>query len=216
MRLPRQSSMLQTCCVGQRLSPKDAGQPPALPLDQGQLPPTAHSSKSSKLSKSSKDAKMIVIHPSKFFRVEVVVGAAVLAAWLLALVGAARPAEAAFPGANGKIVFASERTSGDAVDNPEGDSEIFTMNPDGSELTQLTHNDTDDEDPVYSADGRQIAFVRWREWDPEDFQWTTDIYTMSADGRNETRVTSTDLSNEFSPSWSPDGNYIAFELFDPD
>jgi hypothetical protein len=63
---------------------------------------------------------MIVIHPSKFFRVEVVVGAAVLAAWLLALVGAARPAEAAFPGANGKIVFASERTSGDAVDNPEG------------------------------------------------------------------------------------------------
>ena len=159
---------------------------------------------------------MIVIHPSKFFRVEVVVGAAVLAACLLTLVGAAKPAEAAFPGANGKIVFASERTSGDGVDSPEGDSEIFTMNPDGSELTQLTHNDTDDEDPVYSADGRQIAFVRWREWDPEDFQWTTDIYTMSADGRNETRVTSTELSNEFSPSWSPDGNYIAFKLFDPD
>jgi hypothetical protein len=51
---------------------------------------------------------MIVIHPSKSFRVEVVVGAAVLAAWLLALVGAARPAEAAFPGANGKIVFEKE------------------------------------------------------------------------------------------------------------
>lgn len=38
---------------------------------------------------------------------------------------------AAFPGLNGKIAFMSDR---------DGDPEIYTMNPDGTGLTQLTNN----------------------------------------------------------------------------
>ena len=58
--------------------------------------------------------------------------AAVLAASLLALVWETKPAEAAFPGANGKLVFSSDRTTGTGVDNPTGDQELFVMNQDGT------------------------------------------------------------------------------------
>ncbi len=47
----------------------------------------------------------------------------VLAACLVALVGAAGPVGAAFPGENGKIAFESDR---------DGNHEIYTMNADGS------------------------------------------------------------------------------------
>ena len=52
------------------------------------------------------------------------VGLAVAALVALATVGV-DPAEAAFPGANGKIVFSSDRVTSD---NPTGDDEIFVMN----------------------------------------------------------------------------------------
>ena len=45
---------------------------------------------------------------------------------LVALAEQARPAEAAFPGANGKIAFASYR---------DGNSEIYKMNADSSNQT---------------------------------------------------------------------------------
>jgi TolB protein len=170
---------------------------------------------------STTDSEGSMLKSEGLRKVTTMAAGLVLAALLVVLVvlWGVRPAEAAFPGVNGKIVFASDRTSGDGVDNPEGDNEIFSMNPDGTELIQLTHNDMDDEEPAYSADGQQIAFLRWREYDPDDFRWTTDIFTMDADGTNETSVTPTDLTYEFSPTWSPGGEHIAFYVkdfeFDP-
>src|ERR687894_1541234 len=69
-------------------------------------------------------------------------GAAMVSARLLlaALAGTAREAEATFPGNNGKIAFASDRTTGEGVNNPEGDFEIFTMDRDGTGFEQLTGN----------------------------------------------------------------------------
>jgi hypothetical protein len=58
------------------------------------------------------------------------------------------PAEAAFPGPNGKIYFASSRMTGEGVNNPEGDSEIFAMNPDGTGLEQITTNARGDYKPA--------------------------------------------------------------------
>lgn len=96
---------------------------------------------------------------------------------LLALVTLAEPAQAAFPGeVNGNIVFASDRTTGTDVDNPEGDREIFVAGPSGVRPTQLTKNDDDDDDePAWSADGKQIVFHTNRDGNYE-------IYTMNADG----------------------------------
>jgi hypothetical protein len=51
---------------------------------------------------------------------------------VVALAGAARDAQATFLGNNARIAFASERTTGTGVDNPTGDSEIFTIMPVGA------------------------------------------------------------------------------------
>jgi hypothetical protein len=82
--------------------------------------------------------------------------AALVAAALLALVLAGGPAGAAFPGSNNSIVFASNRTTGTGVNNPTGDAEIFTMNPDGTNILQLTFNTAGDSSPAFSADGTRM------------------------------------------------------------
>jgi Tol biopolymer transport system component len=130
---------------------------------------------------------------------------AALAALALAtslLVQSARPAEAAFPGANGKIVFASNQLM---ATNPTGDSEIFAMNPNGTGLKQLTFNTAYDRDPVLSKDGKRIAFESLRDGNNH---W--EIYKMDADGSNQTRLTYNTTHDEL-PSWSPDGKRIAFQ-----
>src|SRR4029078_7424189 len=85
----------------------------------------------------------------------------------------ARGADAAFPGGNGKIAFVSGR---------DGNSEIYTMNPDGSAQTNISNNAAFDPDPAWSADGSQIAFSSSRDGNRE-------IYKMNADGSGQTRLT---------------------------
>jgi Ca2+-binding RTX toxin-like protein len=57
-------------------------------------------------------------------------------------------------------------------------------------------------DPSWSPDGRTIAFVSRRDGNLE-------LYTMSWDGSNQTRITSTPGA-ESSPDWSPDGRRLVF------
>ena len=94
---------------------------------------------------------------------------------LLLLALSPRPAEAAFPGANGKIVFASNRAA------PDGstDYEIYVMNPDGTGLTPLTNNAANDRDPTFSSDGPRITFSR-----------DGNIWVMNVDGSNQVNLTS--------------------------
>jgi len=110
----------------------------------------------------------------------------------------------AFPGANGKIVFSSDRTTGTGVHNPEGDLEIFTMNPDGTALKQLTKNTVGDFHPSYSSDGKKIAFSSAR-------AGNLDVFVMNAGGTGQTNLTTKNAGSDFNPTFSPDGKKIAFE-----
>lgn len=94
--------------------------------------------------------------------------------------------------ANGKIAFAS---------NMDGDFEIYTINPDGSDLQRLTFNETDDVAPDWSPDGQRIAFLSNR----DDL---LELYVMDANGSHQSRL----LANQVAQNvdWSPDGTQLIF------
>jgi Tol biopolymer transport system component len=119
---------------------------------------------------------------------------------VLALAGSA---EATFPGNNGVIAFESNRTTGKGVHNPTEGTEIFTVEPDGRGLAQLTHNKAEGFSPAFSPDGRCIAFTTGRDGD------YFEIYKMNADGSYQRNLTDNRVDN-FNPDFLPDGRHIAF------
>jgi TolB protein len=104
------------------------------------------------------------------------------------------PAHATFPGKNGRIAF---------VLGPD----IYTMNPDGSDVRQLTNVGPDNSAswPSWSADGKQIVFV---EFPPPDFNGQ--LWIMNADGSNQHLLLVQPGITEERPSFSPDGGSIIF------
>lgn len=113
---------------------------------------------------------------------------------LIALAGGSAPVStASFPGANGKIVFESNR---------DGNSEIYVMNADGTAQTNLTNNPAVDSKPAWSPDGTRIAFT-------SDRAGTSQVWMMNSDGSSATQLTN-DPVGAGGPTWSPDGTRIAF------
>src|SRR5918999_725879 len=102
---------------------------------------------------------------------------AVAAAGLLATVGLvvvlyAQPAEANFPGKPGKIAYSG-------LDAPNGDYEIYTIDPNGGGKKQLTDNSLDDREPAYSPSGKKIAYSgRDAPFPNGDYE----IYTINSGG----------------------------------
>jgi Tol biopolymer transport system component len=70
------------------------------------------------------------------------------------------------------------------------------------QVTHVTHNNTDDEKPSYSPDGKKIVYTSW---DGHD----TEIYTINTDGTGKFRVTNNRTIDQ-TPSYSPDGKKIVF------
>ncbi|MBZ5511592.1 MAG: Tol-Pal system beta propeller repeat protein TolB [Acidobacteriia bacterium] len=92
-----------------------------------------------------------------------------------------------------QIAFSSSRS---------GDPEIFVADSDGSHLRRVTAYRGPDVAPVWNPKtGAQIAWVSGRSGLPQ-------IYLMEADGTNPQRIT--DQGYAVSPSWSPNGQYLAF------
>ena len=121
---------------------------------------------------------------------------------VVAVVSMAVPAtvNAAFPGQNGKIAFVSNRdTVGTA------NLEIYTMDPDGSDVQRLTTDPQPDDNPAWSADGSKIAFDGFR-------NGSVAVVVMNADGSGQTAITGPGFFTPTGdPSWSPDGDKIVFQ-----
>lgn len=100
-----------------------------------------------------------------------------------------------------KIIFSSNR---------DDNSEIYTMNADGSNPQRLTTHPTYDGKPDWSPDGERIVFTSTRDSYQDAVFLDTELYIMNADGSNVQRITHVG-SYDQDPSWSPDGNFIAFE-----
>ena len=84
----------------------------------------------------------------------------------------------------------------------EGQFDLYTIRPDGSDLAQLTE-DAAGEWASWSPDGTRIAFTSG------DDDYHLDVFVMDADGSNRLRVTDWEGFDQ-SPAWSPDGAWIAF------
>ena len=115
----------------------------------------------------------------------------------------AMPAAAQDTAPNGKIAFSS---------SADGDFDIYTMNPDGSELVNLTDafGDANDADPNWSPDGSKIAFASGRAG-AEDHVFANNVFVMNTDGSDQVQLTfEADHQFSFQPSWSPDSTQLAF------
>jgi TolB protein len=114
----------------------------------------------------------------------------------------APPASATFPGKNGRIAF--EIPSGS-----EGEGDIYTMNPDGSDVLQLTFFSSTGgsaQGGSWSPDGRQIAFVGAANAVNGPFQ----LWIMNSDGSNQHLLLNDPDYGDWVPSFSPDGGQIVF------
>ena len=123
------------------------------------------------------------------------------------LVGAA-PAQATFPGANGRIAF-SQADLIPPIGGESGDlsahSNVFTIEPNGTGVAQLTHvaGDQAAGAPDWSPDGQEIVYE-------SNESGSFAIWSMDADGQHQKQLTGESGFEDFLPSWSADGKSIIF------
>ena len=117
----------------------------------------------------------------------------------LGLVATNTPAQATFPGGNGRIAY---------YDYSRDPQQIFSIDPDGSGTTQLTGGSWYSQHPAWSADGSTIVYVRARRIDAGRHV----LVTMNADGSSKTTIFQgkDDRKQILGPAWSPDGSQIVF------
>src|SRR5919107_1129559 len=115
---------------------------------------------------------------------------------------------------NGKIVYSG-------YDTEANRTQIYTMNPDGTGVSNITPAHTDvnwsprifyGDGPEWSPDGTKISASGSSVSDAGNC-CSRNVYVMDADGTNVQRLTNTPSTTEgedYEPTWAPDGSWLAF------
>lgn len=111
-----------------------------------------------------------------------------------------RENEPEFNRAGSRIVFQSNRTN--------NRNEIYSMNPDGTDIRQLTNIAGGNQSPSYSPDGSKIVFGS-RRTQPGN-QGTNDLYVMNADGSNQVGLGIRGTFATQDPKFNHDGTRIVY------
>jgi len=107
-----------------------------------------------------------------------------------------------FGGTNLSPAWSSDGKSLAFSSSRSGDSDIYVVDISGGEVRRLTNTKGPDVSPTWNPKtNAQIAWVSGRTGLPQ-------IYTMASDGTNVARMT--DQGYAVSPSWSPNGQFLAF------
>src|ERR1700730_16200569 len=133
--------------------------------------------------------------------IKTIISLAIATAFTGVLISLARPAQATFPGKNGRISFLDVNASNTAVD-------IYTLNPDASDehqLTSLGPNQSVANSAQWSRNGRELVFPVVTA-NPVPGQ----IWVMNADGSNQHAVFTDPNNLDFNTSFSADGKHIVF------
>jgi Tol biopolymer transport system component len=103
---------------------------------------------------------------------------------------------------SGKIVFS-------AIPPRGGESHLYVVDPDGSNVRQLTRTNGDGQ-PSWSPDGSAVAFRRWSNVGCErPHEDCARIWIVGSDGTHAHPLTPRSQRSE-EPDWSPDGTRIAY------
>ena len=108
---------------------------------------------------------------------------------------------------DGAEVAYMRRYSRDAI-TTDLQYEIHVVALDGSNIRRLTENDSHEASPVWSPDGRRIAY--WTD-SPEGSDWA--LMTMDGDGMDKRQIVTVEFVDPPPVRWSPDGRHLAFVRF---
>ena len=92
------------------------------------------------------------------------------------------------------IIFTSER---------DGPAQLYRVKPDGTGVEALTHKGAYTDQAAFAPDSSKIAYVTTRAAGFANL-WTLDLRT------HKTKAITTGAGGDFRPSWSPDGQWLAF------
>ena len=107
--------------------------------------------------------------------------------------------------AGGSPSFSRDGTKILFQDRIEENTEICSVNIDGTGFMNLSNNPSRDTSPAYSPDGTKIAFAASRAAGTSTFE----IYVMNSDG-SDPKMIFGDRAMSSGPTWSPDGKSLVF------